>query len=106
MGNEIERKRFSKPVRVLLGLGYPAEISTVMQAYALLSDWPPSRRDAAHAIALDTCKTAFAAAGSSEAARRMFVAFARKNDLLAPESPPWSADDAILNVHLAEQTKD
>ncbi|MER9655755.1 DUF982 domain-containing protein [Mesorhizobium sp. M0152] len=77
-GNEIGGKRFSKPVRVLQELGYTAEISSVMQAYALLSDWPPSTRDAAHAIALDTCKTALAAAGSSEAARRMFVAFARE----------------------------
>lgn len=39
---------FERPVVILVGLGHPAAISSVMEAYMFLVDWPPSKRDPAH----------------------------------------------------------
>jgi Protein of unknown function (DUF982) len=76
------RQSFSRPVTVLVGLGMPVDVGTVMEAYALLNDWPPSQRNATHAIALNACKAALMDLVDAETARATFVAFARKNDLL------------------------
>ena len=76
------RQSFDRPVTVLVGLGMPVDVGTVMEAYALLNDWPPSQRNPTHAIALNACKAALMDLVDAETARATFVAFARKNDLL------------------------
>jgi Protein of unknown function (DUF982) len=86
-------RSFSQPVTVLVGLGMPVEIGTVMEAHRLLDDWPPSQRNATHAVALNACKAALLDLVDAETARATFVAFARRNDLLveadgAPPRPP------------------
>ena len=75
-------KSFDRPVTVLVGLGMPVEIGTVMEAYALLDDSPPSQRNPAHATALNACKAALMDLIEPETARATFEAFARRNDLL------------------------
>jgi hypothetical protein len=76
---------FETAVTVVVGLGYPAKIQAVRDAYVLLEEWPTSRRDAAHAVALKACRAALSGLIEAETARGMFVAFARKHNLLAHE---------------------
>lgn len=76
---------FRQPVSILVGLGYPAEVRSVMDAYRHLSECSTSLRDSAHAIALKACSAALRGEIEAETARGLFAAFAEKHDLLAPE---------------------
>ncbi|NGN45107.1 DUF982 domain-containing protein, partial [Mesorhizobium sp. CGMCC 1.15528] len=76
--------RFEKSVIVLVGMGLPVRIETVMEAYALLQDWPIACRNGTHAIALSACKAGIAGEIDPETVRSIFVAFARRNDILVP----------------------
>jgi hypothetical protein len=51
---------FKQPVSILVGLGFPAEVRSVMDAYRHLVEWPASLRDTAHSIALKACGARFA----------------------------------------------
>jgi hypothetical protein len=75
---------FREPVNILVGLGFPAEVHTVMDAYRHLAEWPASLRDAAHSMALKACSAALRGEIEAETARGFFAAFAEKHDLLAP----------------------
>lgn len=83
--NSMENNVFNEPVTIFVGLGFPTKVETVKEAYALLDEWPPSRRNAAHAVAMMACKAALAGEIEAETARGTFVAFAKRHDLLAPE---------------------
>ncbi|PDT15424.1 hypothetical protein CO670_17795 [Rhizobium sp. J15] len=76
---------FRQPVSVLVGLGFPVEVRSVMDAYRHLTEWPASLRDSAHSIALKACGAALRGEIEPETARGLYVAFAEKHDLLAPE---------------------
>lgn len=76
---------FRQPVSVLVGLGFPFEVRSVMDAYRHLTEWPASLRDSAHSIALKACGAALRGEIEPETARGLYVAFAEKHDLLAPE---------------------
>ena len=52
----VEHKVFEHPVTIIVGLGLPREVNTVLEAYAILNEWPPSSRSTAHAMALNACK--------------------------------------------------
>jgi hypothetical protein len=67
------------------GLGLPMRVDNVMKAYTLLNEWPPSKRNAAHAIALNACRAALVGEIDTETARATFIAFARRASLLAPQ---------------------
>lgn len=75
--------QFDEPVQVLVGLGYARAITQTAEAYAFLNEWPLSKRDAAHALALKACRTALAGEMDASAARTAFTAFARRHCLLA-----------------------
>jgi len=77
---------FEHPVTVFVGLGFPTQIASVKEAYAFLCEWPPSKRNAAHKIALNACKGALAGEIDADTARGMFMAFVRKNGLLAAQA--------------------
>lgn len=77
---------FRQPVTIFVGLGFPAEVRTVMDAYRQLAEWPASLRDTAHSIALKACSAALRGEIEAETARGLFAAFAEKHDLLAPET--------------------
>ncbi|WP_425624735.1 DUF982 domain-containing protein [Agrobacterium radiobacter] len=89
---------FRQPVIILVGLGFPAKIRTVMDAYRYLAEWPASMRDTAHSIALKACSAALRGEIEAETARGLFAAFAEKHDLLAPEI------DATAASHLRRDT--
>ncbi|MFD1329018.1 DUF982 domain-containing protein [Mycoplana ramosa] len=76
---------FREPVYILVGLGFPAEIRSVLDACRYLSDWPPSSSDTAHSIALKACRAALRGEIEVETARGLFAAFAERHDLLAPD---------------------
>lgn len=76
---------FRQPVKILVGLGFPAEVLGVMDAYRHLCEWPVSLRDSAHSLAMKACRAALRGEIEAETARGLFAAFARKHDLLAPE---------------------
>jgi hypothetical protein len=76
---------FRQPVFILVGLGFPAEVRTVMDAYRHLVEWPASQRDGAHSVALKACRAALRGEIEAETARGLFAAFAEKHALLAPE---------------------
>ncbi|ANL39752.1 MULTISPECIES: DUF982 domain-containing protein [Rhizobium] len=76
---------FKQPVTIFVGLGFPAEVRTVMEAYRHLDEWPAMLRDAAHSVALKACAAALRGEIEAETARGLFLAFAEKHDLLAPE---------------------
>lgn len=85
---------FNQPVSILVGLGFPAEVRSVMDAYRHLVEWPVSARDGAHSVALKACAAALRGEIEAETARSLFVAFAEKHDLLAP------GDEVIAARHL------
>lgn len=76
---------FRKPVTILVGLGFPAEVRTVMDAYRHLVEWPAANRDTAHSVALKASSAALRGDIEAETARGLFAAFAEKHDLLAPD---------------------
>jgi len=77
---------FREPVSILVGLGFPAEVRGVMDAYRHLCEWPAPLRDTAHSVALKACGAAMRGEIEAETARGLFAAFADKHDLLAPET--------------------
>ena len=54
----MNRRQFEEPVTLLIGMGFPARIESVVEAYALLQDWPACSRNGAHSVALNACKPA------------------------------------------------
>lgn len=88
---------FRKPVTILVGLGFPAEIRNVLEAYRHLAEWPASQRDTAHAVAVKACQAALRGEIEAETARGLFAAFADKHDLLAPDT------DSIVASHRRQE---
>ncbi|MCA1443457.1 DUF982 domain-containing protein [Ensifer sp. IC4062] len=82
----MEHDHFRHPVTILVGLGFPADIHSVREAHAWLNEWPPSKRNPTHAIALNACRAALAGEIDVETARVTFVAFAQRANLLAPDT--------------------
>ena len=71
---------FEKPVRVWVGLGFPRQLNTVVDAYQFVVDWcgnSPEQR-----AAIRACKAALAGDVDAETARGFLVRFARKKDIL------------------------
>lgn len=77
--------RFSKPVTILIGLGFPLKISTVMEAFRYLADCPTRVRDRSYTVARNACSTAITGDIEAETVRGLFAAFAERHQILAPE---------------------
>lgn len=82
---------FERPVVVLAGLGHPTAISSVMEAYIFLVDWPPSKRDPAHQFAIKACLAAMRGEVEAETVRGIFATLAEKYDILAPDAVAFTA---------------
>lgn len=82
---------FEQPVTILVGLGFPADVRSVMDAYRHLAEWPTSLRDTAHSVAVKACQAALRGEIEAETAHGLFAAFAAKHDLLAPETAAIAA---------------
>ena len=88
---------FRKPVIILVGLGFPAEVRTVMDAYRHLVECSSSYRDTAHSVALKACQAALRGEIEAETARGLFIAFAEKHELLAPPTSAFVASRARVD---------
>ena len=73
-------KPFEKPVRILVGLGFPRQLNTVADAYQFAVEWCGSSPE--QKAAIRACKAALVEDVDPETARGVFVAFARKKDIL------------------------
>ncbi len=73
-------KHFDKPVRVWVGLGFPRQINTVVDAYQFLLEWCGNSPE--QKAAIRACKAALVGDVDAETARGVFVAFVRKKDIL------------------------
>lgn len=76
---------FLAPVPIVVGLGYPAQIESVLGATAFLNDRPSWQKDRLYSLALKACRAALAGEIEAETARTAFAAFARRHGLLAYE---------------------
>ena len=77
--------QFTKPVTILVGLGFPSSIGSVARAYAVLADWPPSQRGPEYEVALNRCRAALTGEADGELARSAFADFARSAGILTSE---------------------
>lgn len=98
----MDRASFDKPVTILTGLGTPTKIESAAEAYAVLSEWPATSRTAAHDIAAKACRAAMEGEIDAETARATFVAFARRNDLLAPQANGMVAGESVAGATVAD----
>lgn len=76
-------KHFEKPVRVWVGLGFPRQLNTVVDAYQFVLDWCGNSPE--QKAAIRACKAALTGEVDAETARGVLVAFARKKDILVDE---------------------
>ena len=78
-------KSFIRPVPVFVGLGFPYEVSSVLEAYQFLEEWTGSRSPI-YAATLAVCHSALVGDKDIESARVAFEAFARARGILAPDA--------------------
>ena len=74
---------FEKPVRVWVGLGFPRQLNTVADAYQFAMEWCGNSPE--QKAAIRACKAALIGDVDAETARGVFIAFARKKDILMEE---------------------
>ncbi len=77
--------QFERPVVIFTAFGVPAAISSAMEAYMFLTDWPVAERDSGHAFALKGCLAAVRGEIEAETARGLFASWAERQDILAPD---------------------
>jgi hypothetical protein len=84
-------KPFEKPVRVWVGLGFPRQLNNVIDAYQMLMDWNGNSPE--QKAAIRACKAALCGDVDAETSRGVFVAFAKKKDILVEDElvPPQIA---------------
>ncbi|WP_024586039.1 DUF982 domain-containing protein [Aliihoeflea sp. 2WW] len=87
-------KPFEKPIRVWVGLGFPRQLNNVADAYQMLMGWCGNSPE--QKAAIRACKAALAGDVDAETARGVFLAFARKKDILV--------EDGMMPVHMMKGT--
>jgi hypothetical protein len=86
---------FEKPIQVWVGLGFPRQLNTVADAYQFAVDWCGNSPE--QKAAIRACKAALVGDVEAETARGVFLAFARKKDiLLNDDAMPLMAEEARL----------
>ncbi|RVD55668.1 DUF982 domain-containing protein [Mesorhizobium sp. M2D.F.Ca.ET.185.01.1.1] len=86
-------KPFENPIRVWVGMGFPRQLNTVADAYQFATDWCGNSPE--QKAAIRACRAALVGDIDAETARGIFVAFARKKDILIEDGdmppPSWKA---------------
>jgi hypothetical protein len=78
-------QKFLQPVPIFVGLGFPYDVETPLDALRVLDEWAGSRGPA-HTMAKAVCRAALAGDADVDAARIAFEAFAKSRGILAPEA--------------------
>ena len=91
-------KPFEKPVRVWVGLGFPRQLNTVVDAYQFVSEYHGNSLE--QKAAINACRAALTGDVDAETARGILVAFARKKDLLVEDEaiPPSATSTHASHV--------
>ncbi len=84
---------FDAPATILIGLGFPCRIRTAKAALTYLDDRPACERDEAWEATVATCRDALANRTPADEARTVFVAYARRRDVLVDDTMPLVASD-------------
>jgi hypothetical protein len=87
----VKIRRFDRPVSIFVGLGFPRDVETVLDAYQVLTEWPAASRGPAHERALARCRAVLAGEADAGRVRAAFETFARERGILAPEALAASA---------------
>ncbi|MBN9255090.1 MULTISPECIES: DUF982 domain-containing protein [unclassified Mesorhizobium] len=74
---------FEKPVRVWVGLGFPRQLNTVVDAYQFVTQWCGNSPE--QKAAIRACKAALAGEIDAETARGILVQFAKRKDILVED---------------------
>ena len=87
---------FEKPVRVWVGLGFPRQLNSVVDAYQFVTDWCGNSPE--QKAAIRACKAALAGEIDAETARGIFVQFAKRKDILVDDGmmPPMTIADRLI----------
>lgn len=80
--------KFSRPVSILVGLGFPREVDSVDKAFAFLEEYPLLLRDESYQATRDACLDVFSESATTEEAYDVFCAFARRRGLLIEATLP------------------
>lgn len=83
-------KRFDRPVSIFVGLGFPREVETLLDAFHVLTECTGSRGPD-HAQARASCREALMGRIDISVAREDFEAFARNHGILAADALERSA---------------
>jgi hypothetical protein len=74
--------KFSRPVSIIVGVGFPRQIDSVDRAFAFLDEYPKVLRDEAYQATRDACVEVFSGSATAEEAYDVFCAFARRRGIL------------------------
>ncbi|HEV2503652.1 MAG TPA: DUF982 domain-containing protein [Mesorhizobium sp.] len=79
---------FKNPLRVWVGLGFPRQLNSVVDAYQFVTDWCGNSPE--QKAAIRACKAALTGDVDAETARRVVIQFAKKKNILVEEDaiPP------------------
>lgn len=77
---------FEEPVRVWVGLGFPRQLNSVVDAYQFAVDYCGNSPE--QKAAIRACKAALVGEIDPETARGVFVAFAKKKGLMVDDWMP------------------
>jgi hypothetical protein len=83
---EMSITKFDRPVAVFVGLGFPSEVETVMDAYAMLVEWN-GIPDLDRAGAIEVCRKALKGKRTGREARLAFQRFALRKGILSEDGP-------------------
>lgn len=76
---------FKRPIIIFVGLGFPRELNTPMDALEALNELPSRYCGPAHTAALKTCRAAIEGSVDAEIARGVIEAYFQARGLLAQE---------------------
>ena len=79
-------RKFSRPVSIVVGLGFQRQIDSVDRAFAFLEDYPQLLRDEAYQATRGACLDALSNSSKIEEAYDVFSAFARRRGILIDET--------------------
>jgi len=80
----MDHVQFDQPVSVFIGLGFPREIQTALDAYDVLIEWN-GLPDLDRSAAIETCRKVLNGKGNGREAREAFQRFAHGRGILVED---------------------
>jgi hypothetical protein len=83
--HQMNNPKFDQSVPIFIGLGFPREVSTVLDAYDILIEWN-GIPDLDHSGAIEVCRKALNGKRNGKDARKAFEWFALNKGILAEDA--------------------